>query len=102
MKHEYKVLKHDVSQGKPKTAPVFFSESISIRDVSLSRYCLHSMNSLMLNYPAFKSQVTLRDRSFFVAAPKLWNKLPSDITDPNSINNFKTAIKTYLFRQAFL
>ena len=98
MKHKYKVLKHDVSQGKPKTAPVFFSELISIRDVSLSRYCLHSMTSLILNYPAFKSHKTLRDRSFFVAAPKL----PSDITDLNSINKFKTAMKTYLFRQAFL
>ena len=33
---------------------------------------------------------------------KLWNELPSDIRDLNSINIFKTAIKTYLFRQAFL
>ena len=36
-----------------------------------------------------------------MAAPKLWNELPSDIRDLNSVNSFKTAIKTYLFRQAF-
>ena len=56
----------------------------------------------LFNYPALKSRKTLGDRSFFVAAPKLWNELPSDIRDLNSINRFKTAIKTYLFRQAFL
>ena len=75
-------------------APVYISELISIRDVSLSRYCLRLTNSLMLNYPALKSRKTLGDRSFFVAAPKLWNELPSDIRDLNSINKFKTAIKT--------
>ena len=56
----------------------------------------------LFNYPALKSRKTLGDRSFFVAAPKLWNELPSDIRDLNSINRFKTAIKTYLFRQSFL
>ena len=83
-------------------APVYISELISIKDVSLSRYCLHSTKSLTLNCPALKSRKTLRDRSFFVAAPKLWNKLPTEIRDLNSMNNFKSAIKTYLFRQAFL
>ena len=83
-------------------APVYISKLISIRDVSLhaSRYCLCLTNSLMLNYPVLKSRKTLGDRSFFVAAPKLWNELPSDIGDLNSINKFKTEIKTSLFRQA--
>ena len=83
-------------------APVYISELISIKDVSLSRYCLRSTKSLTLNCPVLKSRKTLGDRSFFVAAPKLWNKLPTEIRDLNSMNNFKSAIKTYLFRQAFL
>ena len=83
-------------------APVYISELISIRAVSLSRYCLRLTNSLTLNYPALKSRKTLGDQSFFVAAPKLWNELPSDFRDLNSINKFKTAIKTYPFRQAIL
>ena len=83
-------------------APVYISELISIIDVSLSRYCLRLTNSLTLNYPVLTSRKTLGDRSFFVAAPKLWNELPSDIRDLNSVNKFKTAIKTYHFRQAFL
>ena len=83
-------------------APIYISALISIRDESLSRYCLRLTNSLTLNYPALKSPKTLGNRSFFVTAPKLWNELPSDIRDLNSINKFKTAIKTYLFRRAFL
>ena len=83
-------------------APVYISELISIRDISLSRYCLRLTNSLTLNYPALKSRKTLGDRSFLVAARKLWNELPCDIRDLNSINKFKMAIKTCLFRQAFL
>ena len=55
----------------------------------------------MLNYPVLKSCKTLGDRSFFVAARKLWNELPSDIRDLNSINKFKTAIKTYLLDKPF-
>ena len=84
-------------------APVYISELISIRDVSLSRFCLRLRNSLTFNYPALKSSKTLGDRSsFFVAAPILWNELPSDIGDLNSINEFKTAIKTYLFIYLYL
>ena len=83
-------------------APVYICELISIKDVSLSGYCLRSTKSLTLNYPALKSCKTLGGRSFFMAAPKLWNELPTEIRDLNSINNFKSAIKTYLFRQAFL
>ena len=82
-------------------APVYISELISIRDVSLSRYCLRSTNSLMLNYPALKSRKTLANWSFSVAAPKLWNELPSEIRDLSSINKFKMDNKTHLFRQAF-
>ena len=75
---------------------------MSIKDVSLSRYCLRSTKSLTSKYPALKSRKTLGDPSFFVAAPKLWNKLPGDIRDLDLIDKFKMAIKTYLFRQAFL
>ena len=63
---------------------------------------MRSTKSLTLNYPALKSHKTLGDQSFFVAAHKLWNELPTEIRDINSINKFKSAIKTYLFRQAFL
>ena len=90
----------EIQRGGGSVKLIFLKESV--KDVSLSRYCLGSTKSLTLNYPVLKSRKSLGDQSFFMAAPKLWNELPSEIRDLNSINKFKTAIKTYLFRQAFL
>ena len=80
-------------------APTYISELISVRDIG--RYNLRSNTSLILNYSKCKSLVTLGDRSFHVAAPKLWNDLPSYIRNILSLDSFKRAVKTYLFRKAF-
>jgi len=37
-------------------------------------------------------------RSFAVAGPKAWNQLPADIRTSDSVNSFKSALKTFLFR----
>ena len=39
---------------------------------------------------------------FFLAAPKLWNNLPSGIQQINKIDIFKRCLRTYLFKKAFL
>ena len=44
---------------------------------------------------------TLGDRSFYMAAPKLWNDLPLFIRNISSVNAFKKALKTHLFQKAF-
>ena len=44
---------------------------------------------------------TLGDRSFMASAPKLWNRLPSNVRAVNDLNCFKRLLKTHLFRQAF-
>ena len=41
------------------------------------------------------------DRSYTVAAPKLWNELPKEIRDISSISVFKTCLKTHRFKLAF-
>ena len=53
--------------------------------------------------PSCKSLSTLGDRSFYMAAPKLWNDLPLFISYRNisSVNAFKEALKTHLFRKTF-
>ena len=38
-------------------------------------------------------------RSFAVAGPKAWNHLPSDKHAIDTVNAFKTALKTFLFRR---
>ena len=40
------------------------------------------------------------DRSFSVAAPRIWNSLPNSIKS-NSEHAFKKALKTHLFKIAY-
>jgi len=48
------------------------------------------------------SNTVFAERAFSYAAPKLWNSLPSDLTDDlSSINTFRRKLKTHLYRQAF-
>ena len=48
-----------------------------------------------------RTSTSYGDRAFSVAGPKLWNSLPSDIKNCDSLNMFKRLLKTHLFRKAF-
>ena len=45
--------------------------------------------------------LTFGDRSFAIAAPKLWNSLPCKIREAASLGAFKKALKTHLFGLAY-
>ena len=45
--------------------------------------------------------VTVGDRSFDSAGPRLWNSLPDDITSAPSLPVFRKKLKTHLFRQSY-
>ena len=38
------------------------------------------------------------DRAFSIAGPRLWNSLPMDIRKADSVQQFKSLLKTYLFK----
>ena len=57
-------------------------------------------NIIYLSVPRTKD-ATYEQRSLAVAGPQLWNFLPIDIKMENSLDDFKSKIKTYLFKQAF-
>jgi len=43
---------------------------------------------------------TIGDKTFAVAAPRLWNSLPSDIRQPDlSYGQSRRSFKTFLYRQ---
>ena len=44
---------------------------------------------------------TIGDRAFSAYAPKIWNKVPYDIRTIVSIDSFKTALKTFLFKRFY-
>ena len=60
---------------------------------------LRSSSASLLHQP--KSRSGYGDRSFSVAAPKLWNTLPNKIRESPSVNTFKSALKTYLFKHTY-
>ena len=49
----------------------------------------------------FTRKRTFADRSFAIAAPKLWNQLPASLKEITSNDTFKKQIKTHLFCKAF-
>ena len=44
---------------------------------------------------------TLGDRTFKVAAHRIWSILPKDIRKKDSYYTFKTQLKTYYFKLAY-
>ena len=40
-------------------------------------------------------------RAFSIAAPKLWNNLPDSIKYAETVKQFISLVKTYLFKEAF-
>ena len=66
-----------------------------------SVYSLRSNSSLILDRPKGRILSTLGARSFYAAAPTLWNSLPANIRDITSLNIFKEKVKTYLFNLAY-
>ena len=61
---------------------------------------LRSSTQELLVVPPYKT--VLGSRRFSVSAPKLWNSLPPAIRSADSFNNFKSALKTHLFRSSMV
>ena len=71
--------------------------------ISMKTSCcnLRGSNALLLAMPSVKSKTTLGDRAFAVAAPSLWNSLPSELRSITCVNSFKAHLETFLFRHAY-
>ena len=58
-----------------------------------------SSDSLVLSIPYVRS--SLGKRTFSVIGPRLWNSLPPDTRNSNSLPVFGSRLKTHLFKIAF-
>ena len=61
---------------------------------------LRSTTNQDLHVPRSNS-VTYGDRSFSIAAPQLWNKLPDSLKCASSVECFKRALKTHIFKEIY-
>ena len=80
-------------------SPTYLSDLITVR--TLRHYNLRSTGGVLLAYPNGKMLPTLGSRAFYSAAPTLWNNLPTEIRNVNTISLFKSKLKTFLFKKAF-
>uniref|UniRef100_A0A1A8M9M8 Uncharacterized protein n=1 Tax=Nothobranchius pienaari TaxID=704102 RepID=A0A1A8M9M8_9TELE len=78
-------------------APPYLSDLLH---PSTSTRSLRSSSSIHLSVPPFRL-VTMGSRAFSRSAPQLWNSLPPDLRNIDSLTLFKTRLKTHLFRLAF-
>ena len=86
---------HSVTPLSSGTAPVYLSDLLGV--YSPSRQLRSSFDSRTLRIPHIKTK-TFGQRSFFHAAPFVWNSLPREIRHIQSATAFKTALKTHLFK----
>ena len=77
-------------------ATIYISELLKVYTPSRN---LRSSNMSLLKEPTSKR--TWGDRSFSVAAPRLWNHLPTKLKSCHSKTRFKSLLKTHLMSQFF-
>lgn len=81
-------------------APRYLSDDlVRVADVSARRR-LRSSATTQLMVPAHRLS-TIGSRSFPVAAPTLWNQLPTNVTSASSLPEFHRKLKTHLFKASF-
>ena len=78
-------------------APDYIGDLLKYND---SRRTLRSSSNSLLDEPRANLKM-YGERAFSVAAPRLWNKLPLQISLSSSEVVFKADLKTYLFKRAF-
>ena len=76
-------------------APNYLCEPVSIRKYPQK---LRSSNKILLRVPVTRLK-SYGDCVFIVTA--LWNRLPADIRNASSLEQYKHILKTHLFKVAF-
>ena len=81
-------------------APSYLSDELLRASHVDSRRRLRSASTAVLVVPRSKHS-TIGDRAFPVAAAKIWNTLPADVTSAPSLPSFKRRWKTELFKRCY-
>ena len=94
---QYKVLLY-VFKALKQEAPLYLEELVNIYKPARS---LRSENNTTFVTPIVRTK-SYRERRFDKVAASLWNDLPNELRNVQSVKVFKKKLKTHLFRQAFL
>ena len=61
---------------------------------------LQSSDKNLLKIPKFRT--AYGSRAFSSAGPMLWNNLPNNLRTLDSLESFKSKLKTFLFKRSYL
>ena len=78
-------------------APKYIQDLVSWYQPSRN---LRSTNTLQLKNVRV-NLMSCGERAFCKAAPTLWNALPDNIKEAESVDTFKSKLKTHLFKEYF-
>ena len=81
------------------THPNTFKDLIKVKITT--RYDLRSDVEMLLEDYSARSKKTLGERTFKVAAPRIWNILPKDIRKQDNYYIVNKQLKTYHFKLAY-
>ena len=79
--------------------PPYIARSCVLLSSLGTRYALRSATRNLMTVPRTKTK--FGERSFTVAGPLIWNALPDSVKTADSIETFKSKLKTFLFPLSF-
>ena len=94
--NKLRVIVHQAVTGG---APSYLRSLLTFVADTPGRVSLRPASRRDLDVP--RTRLKFGERAFSVAAPLVWNRLPSDIRDISSTPLFKKKLKTYLFSVAY-
>jgi len=80
-------------------APSYLVDLITTSAAATARAGLRS--AAFKTVAVLRTMLSLGDRSFAVAGPRAWNKLPPPLRCVHSVAAFKRQLKTFLYNHAF-
>ena len=94
----FKCLHKEEEDAQPR-APVYLADLL---EPYVQVHSLRSQRDQDSLVEPFVPRNSYGDLAFSVCGPVLWNTLPNEVKSANSIDGFKSLLKTHLFREAYL
>ena len=81
-------------------APSYIADLIKVHTSQRALRSTDASKGILLHMPLTRKK-TFADRSFSLAAPKVWNNLPVNVRGSADLQQFKSRLKTHLFETTF-
>ena len=94
IKHKILTLTHKTLQNR---APLYLKHLVQLHTGKRNTRSALNKQTLVVK----RTRTSYGDRSFVASAAKLWNLLPRELANTTDYLPFKTALKTFLFKEHY-